>query len=408
MKNYLILVSMSWVGHALLAQNDTTFINIREEQYTENKQILRDRYDDIFGTHEETGILFKIDFAKFIPSPRLFSLEQSNWLDYVPLYLPAIGLEAKLHPSLSIHMDAALGAFTNTDGYIYELSLEGRYYYQMLRRMRQGRSANNLSGNYFALSASTEGSGSDNRPQTTFYSLRYGLQRRLFKRGFIDASYGMGVVNQGTFTGAGVSRLGDIVASGKIMIGLAFGPKGQSKETSGYWCDVLTCFREERRMLRIDLMDALTVRNVGWTISPKIEYEQKLGSSPTSLTAGVGAYWFKAADWLPINNFSSLNFFLEPRYYFTQRKNIARGKSGNNLSGAFIGLYGGYSKPTQSTSSIDPYTSSMTIAPVVGVQYRVFRKGFISYKTGLGYLRRGGDLSDYAFFVSDLKLGFAF
>jgi hypothetical protein len=87
-----------------------------------------------------------------------------------------------------------------------------RYYYAMARRIRQGKSANNFSGNYFSgmwsspvrqyqtaylynwrdgsLFRSTESYQLANRVDTGRMTLLYGVQRRLGRLGYVDVSAG--------------------------------------------------------------------------------------------------------------------------------------------------------------------------------------------------------------------------
>ena len=77
--------------------------------------------------------------------------------------------------------------------------LEPRYYYGLRKRMASGRSANNLSGSYVALHSS-------NRGEISFLSINgvriapefhtaigavWGIQKRIFERGFFDAKIGV-------------------------------------------------------------------------------------------------------------------------------------------------------------------------------------------------------------------------
>ena len=78
-----------------------------------------------------------------------------------------------------------------------------RYYYSLLRRIRQGKSANNLSANYFSIQVDNTWGGVSRfvpQGQFTFFetktgrtsnaSLLYGIQRRLGKHGYVDVNLG--------------------------------------------------------------------------------------------------------------------------------------------------------------------------------------------------------------------------
>jgi hypothetical protein len=77
--------------------------------------------------------------------------------------------------------------------------LEPRYYYSLSKRMRQGRSANNLSGIYVGLQSSNTLSysflylnGQPLSPEfVTALGAVWGIQKRIFDRGFFDAKIGL-------------------------------------------------------------------------------------------------------------------------------------------------------------------------------------------------------------------------
>lgn len=84
------------------------------------------------------------------------------------------------------------------------LDVAVRYYYSLPRRIRRGKSANNLSANYFSIQLDNTWTGSadwfvlQGRPVFTDYqtrrfsqaSLLYGIQRRLGKHGYVDFNVG--------------------------------------------------------------------------------------------------------------------------------------------------------------------------------------------------------------------------
>ena len=94
--------------------------------------------------------------------------------------------------------------------YGVKATFEPRYYYNLNKRIAQGKTANNLSGGYFSLELSSgyseyvdgRNSFSTNmaadtfkkfETKTIFYSIepKWGIQRRLFKNGFMDLSFSL-------------------------------------------------------------------------------------------------------------------------------------------------------------------------------------------------------------------------
>ena len=78
-----------------------------------------------------------------------------------------------------------------------------RYYYSLPRRIRQGKSANNLSANYFSVQVDNTWQGVNrvaslgqftfletSTYRTSYVSLLYGIQRRLGKHGYVDFNLG--------------------------------------------------------------------------------------------------------------------------------------------------------------------------------------------------------------------------
>ncbi|MEO0332112.1 MAG: hypothetical protein AAF223_10565, partial [Bacteroidota bacterium] len=90
---------------------------------------------------------------------------------------------------------------------ILGLDFAVRYYYALPRRIKRGKSANNLSANYFSIQSRNSWIGVEaNYPiigtnptvytseaifsRNNSFSILYGLQRRLGKYGYIDANLG--------------------------------------------------------------------------------------------------------------------------------------------------------------------------------------------------------------------------
>jgi len=131
------------------------------------------------------------------------------------VYRPAWSVLAEVSPSVASRY-----------GFDMRMQLAGRYYYNLERRIRQGRGAGNFSANYFSLAV---GCGPGYYSETPFYrftqsgkllhvdaALLYGLQRRLGRRWFVDAN--LGVTRLFTTRQQRIVQLG-----GSLRIGLALG-----------------------------------------------------------------------------------------------------------------------------------------------------------------------------------------
>jgi hypothetical protein len=87
------------------------------------------------------------------------------------------------------------------NGFAVRSQLAGRYYYNLNRRIRKGKSASNFSANYLSLAL---GSSLGRQAQETPFfgydyggplarvdaAVLYGLQRRLGRYGFVDFNFG--------------------------------------------------------------------------------------------------------------------------------------------------------------------------------------------------------------------------
>ncbi len=112
------------------------------------------------------------------------------------------------------------------------------------------------------------------------------------------------------------------------------------------------------------------------------------------------------------------------RYYYGLKRRIARGKSGNNLSGAYVAwqgewfqtqttLYGKNSDgiETKNTATV----RQMHTGPLWGIQHRIFDKGFIDFNIGaaMGNEKISNEWSTHTqynliYIYSNLRIGLAF
>ncbi len=344
MKNTLAFLLVFLYAAGLNGQTpDTTFISISQENASLEKQQLMDSYDQVFGTLEPTRWLFALNFSAL-------SGNQDDLL--------RASAEVKLTPAISLHgaygfgyeSIAASPYRSETTTVSHRFAVEPRWYYAMPRRIRQGRGANNMSGNYIGLEGVFVRTNSNigQLPvvgEQRSFALRYGVQRRLFRYGFLDIGFGLGILKEER--SAWRTPFKDewhIFANSQIGIGLALA-RPRTTAASGGYCDVLRCFREERQMWKIDLYNLIRINSLDDLKGQlSIAYERKLGTSPFSLQAqgewsqahSYTNYLF-ASPYLTNNNTATYSGTLQSRYYYSQQQRIAKGKSGNNLSGVYVG-----------------------------------------------------------------------
>lgn len=123
-----------------------------------------------------------------------------------------IAYERKVGAAFAVQgeLSPAVVRYRRSDGQLRRapsarVQLMGRYYYDLERRIRKGKNRGSFSGNYFALAFGTGlGRHTYDTPFYFYYpggtgtnkgaadvALLYGVQRRLGRRGFIDANIGL-------------------------------------------------------------------------------------------------------------------------------------------------------------------------------------------------------------------------
>lgn len=383
MKPLFISVFLLISGIRLGAQNDTTFITTATEEGVYEKQTFNDRYEEAFGARQPVRVMVKF-FNFFAPTVN---------------ELFPIGIEIKATPALSLNatVDTYVNLYTpegafNISPAVSYIRLEPRYYYAMPRRIRAGKSASNVSGNYVSLEATFPFNNKWQPAYGNSLAARFGIQRRLFKAFYFDVSAGAGV--QDNRNGNAVFGAGDYVFffSPRILGGIGLVRPGASSVRQGAACDVLGCYQEENRMFKIDLANALRMTNLNaLSTAIHVAAEQKIGSSPFSMEANAGvsawrrhAYHNNGSD----NDQQALHAGVEGRWYFSLKRRIATGKSGNNLQGFYVAAaVNSLWFFTQSSSKQSEYEyrtrgREIYLQPKIGFQQRLFKRAYIDLSVG--------------------------
>jgi hypothetical protein len=158
----------------------------------------------LFRCYEEERSLWKIDIR---------NLYKNNGNDFYKISINP-EYEFKIKKS-SFSLNTGIGLnYNRSRNFRLEYGIRGtiepRYYYNLKKRIAQGKSANNLSGGYFSIELSggyyesIDGNHiqlSDGRLDTikrfelkgTYYAIepKWGIQKRLFKNGFMDFSFSL-------------------------------------------------------------------------------------------------------------------------------------------------------------------------------------------------------------------------
>lgn len=425
---------------------DTSFLFYGKVIEIHQKPRFMDRYDEVFRTIDPARWMFRWDLTGGYETGTALNL----------------GIEHKLSPAFSLQLTYGLSGTNRYDSLspvepfpypdttfyfpvstslgIHRFGLQSRWYYDMGQRIRAGLSANNFSGNYFGLELAytTFGpglSGEEARlaSEQMTAGLRWGLQRRLFRYSFLDVSFGLGARRSSGFDPniLGQRTYWDFFANTQFSLGLAlFTPKVEKKKVE--YCDVIRCFREESRVLKFDLYNLLKIRdNDNLKGKASLAWERKIGQSPFSVevlgyvqarderTRASESYEYAYSGW-------GFGGHVQPRFYYSLKKRIAKGKSGNNLSGAYLALQAAFEWDREKRinifnefeSNFDGTVNYLSVGPLWGLQYRLFKNGFIDLNFGMvGGPRRENGMqndNDYTYeeisveFVGNFRIGLAF
>ncbi|TAF80585.1 MAG: hypothetical protein EAZ50_08535, partial [Runella slithyformis] len=386
------------------ASAQTDSLRYSQESGTLKEQRFIDRYDYVFMTKEPTKWMLKA-YGTDIGASTF-----SSWRNL--LSAPFGAIEHKLSPSFSVQLEGQfidnayhpLSSATNdfsfgsvkTRGLSVRLTGEVRWYYDMAKRMKAGKSANNFSGNYFSvrygqqlndqnLEIDTQSGLSVRRNEKTYQteylydvvrqqvSLTYGLQRRFFRFGLVDMSINFNyrnrqIIRQQVLFPDGDNRVRpldlaslnanyetigrgeDWFIDTKLKVGMALADFKKTAQMPK--CDLFRCYDNQFTMLKVSwpgLVATLRAQNLRGFLG----YERKLFASPLSFntyfsyelnnSANANAYIFDESTGNYImGKYKSFvfryNFSLQARYYFLLQHRIKQGKSGNHLSGLYTGL----------------------------------------------------------------------
>jgi hypothetical protein len=276
------------------------------------------------------------------------------------------------------------------------LDVQLRWFVDMRRRIKTGKSANNFSGNYLSIFYNT------NMPQRYSYSRRIGIaigfQRRFLNHGFMDFAASLQQHNPFFYYGF----LDNWSLSSQLSMGFAIGD--WKKAAKAPLCDILLCDTQIQRQWKIRLPE-LTVGYYLNRIKVGVAYEQKLGNWPMTinfqLDAAINngfnmikygtsswAYWEERMQVYSREKIVSLS--VQPRYYFLTKRQQVKGKSTNGMSGLYAGLNNQYYYYKGKHSHIPPddlrrEDSIINTGPLVGFQLRLFNHGYFDCNTSYNY-----------------------
>lgn len=376
MKKLLLFLLLGTCIDPLFAQDSTQTVQFTTEIDTvvSTKKRRLDTYGDVFQTQVPVRSVFKImvpvDLLRTLNGAQM-SIPRQNGQSVVQQLsdVVRIGYEQKLSTAWSINAEAAL-TWNSTGGVSYvrgergglystlyplnvRILLQPRWYYRMNRRIREGKSVNNVSDNYLGLSLERRMPIQTESPISPYASrpshsqevaLVYGLQRRFGKRGFADFTIRAGVASSQLYSRYLRASSWEPFIETRSLIGFAFA--GQSQSISSR-CELFHCFEPVRSIWKVDLNNPIRWSPHAGHLRTTVAYEYKLGASPFSVQGEWSVYGkYQQSErtygtdypYAFRDHLLQGGIALESRYYYNLKSRINRGKQSDNLSGSFITL----------------------------------------------------------------------
>lgn len=238
---FLLLLCTGRAGLGqVVATPDSSRISYEEEEGSQSDFDLKERYNYLIRAQIEESQLWKLGLNDVGFDNGRF--RYGLYLIYERKLQTSFSVLGELNPTAQpgyryTYNPATLtGSLDKTRYFDLGAQIAGRYYYNLQKRIRNGKSANNFSANYLSAGIKTNAayiprdthnngySGNDvkeylvNTPQV---SVRYGLQRRLGRYGFIDGN--LGLATDLNFLSRNSSLRNRIYGVGEFRIGLALG-----------------------------------------------------------------------------------------------------------------------------------------------------------------------------------------
>lgn len=272
-----------------------------------------------------------------------------------------VGYEYKISQAFSAGVNVSLyGQFRFSPTFVGTVSgnLYGRWYYDMKRRIREGKSANNFSGNFFSTVLERHLSYWPYKVPSYRVGAEFGLQRRFLNHGRLELAVGAYYHKSSRATANTasiefpaldarqiVNGSEDLLIATRSSLSMAFGDWKSTDK--GSTCEILKCDQYVRQQWKVMWPNiALGARFSRATIG--VGYERKLNDSPFSLNAQLVNDYDDSRQGFIVNQqiYSRRSFqlisSLELRYYYLQKRKIRTGRGGNNLSGIYAGPHVDY------------------------------------------------------------------
>ena len=433
MKTLFLIIILTATLFPLLGQEIKDSLRYSQENGTLEKQRFIDQYDYVFMTKEPTKWMLKTQASNNFTFGGLVGAYERKISPSISLGVGTYFRPVSLYPSLHA------GVFA-----------EMKYYYDMKKRMAEGKSANNFSGNYVGISMTQSFSKllPLRNPQPFSYGIpglsplldafevRWGMQRRFFNHGIIDFGVSLGMISSDNReiyqTERKVYR--EFLFQTQWSLGTAWGDFKRSKLPPT--CDVLRCYDHNTQLLKI-AWPHLIIGSNRQSLATSFAFEKQLGKSRFSLNIQndlqLGHWSFpnytrqifenKEVDGNIVSTLigeESVDFsffsvqsisYLQPRFYFKKKTNVNSPLSGLYTGISLMHVYENYRN--KSNNDVSNYTRyhALELGPSLGFQQKVFRHGYVDLGLTVGkVIRNFNDKDDTKIwsFRPNLKLGFAF
>lgn len=369
----------------ILCAQDTTQVFYSEVHDTLMKQRFIDRYENVFMTKVPTRHMFKVGVT--FNSNFIYS---SNTVGhYDPIF--NLGYEYKLSPSWSIGTDLyGNGSWGGYNGFrgTFVGNVYGRWYYDMKKRIMDGNSVSNFTGNYIA--PVVEYRWGTGFPNYRFIKMggEFGLQRRFLNNKRMELAIGgfyEDVLKIENINFTYPNTLSHFHISTRVALGFAFGDWKKNKRTAA--CEVLLCdqFLQQRWKLQWPQI-YLSPRFINGNFA--ISFERKLGRGPFSVNTQLNLHYLRIYDQDPLKEIASNDFRINPiiqlRYYLAQKRNIRKGTGGNNLNGLYVTPYTDFVHyRSESYYALGEVKKHWGAGLGIGYQQIFFQKAYLDFSFGL-------------------------
>lgn len=271
----------------------------------------------------------------------------------------------------------------------FEAFLEGRYYINQSDLIANGF-GNNVNGLYASAGVgSLLYDGIEGSNPSFFTYLGLGVQSRILKHGIIDFNLLLSYKDE------------RISLAPSIRAGFAISKNYKNLEFDNARCNILKCFEERNYQFKIPLNNALYLSyrptwNHGWvSLSPTAKFEHRLikGISLNHSIAYSQLWNVNTQGGTRVRRSgAAYGYHNNLRWYFLKARNIAKGKSADNLAGMYAESYLGITQRrliTQDRDNLEELflygkARDLSYGFNVGYQTRLFKRLYVDLK---GYLR---------------------